>query len=741
MTNYRNSILDYFSDPDAQPTRPKDLEKLLRVNKSTLNQFRVAVETLLTEGKLIQSANGTLKLKPQREELVGTIRRTASGAGYFRPVDAVPNAEAIYVMPEDMRGALSGDTVTLQLLKRTRSGGQLTGRVVGIKQRSRQQFVGLYQERRNQGVVTIDGGLFRGSVGVGDPGAKGAKPGDKVVVEMVRFPEGNHAGEAVITNVLGPHGTPGVDTLSIIHEFRLRDEFPEDVLEDARQQSQAFDENDLSGRVDLTNETIITIDPIDARDFDDAISLTREDDGHWRLGVHIADVAHFVKPGSPLDREALLRGTSTYLPDRVLPMLPEILSNSLASLQGGKVRFTKTAFIDFTPDGIPTRAEFANSAIKSVQRFAYEDVMPILRGEKSPRGNDPINDNVLTLLQQMHELAMILRKRRFDRGALNLDLPEIKLDFDDYGHVTGAHKTVHDESHQIIEEFMLAANIAVAREFAYRGWPFLRRVHAPPDEKKSRALVDFLSGLGFKIPKTLGRPQLQTLLDQVRGEPAEYAVNFAVLRSMKQAEYSPAEIGHYALAEDEYCHFTSPIRRYPDLTIHRLFEDVVADRKKKPKLDGSDLLKLGEQCSTAERLAQDAERELIKVKLLNYLKDRIGEEFAANVTGVERFGLFCQGKDLPAEGLVHIRSLPADQWDYDDRGHTLTGRRSGVMFRLGDEVRVAVFRVDVDNRTLDFKLVEKSEGRRRKVEVNDAAPKRKPKPHVIVPRPKKKRRK
>lgn len=742
MPEYRTSILNYFSDPDAPPVRPKDLAKHLRVDKSKLNEFRVALEILITEGRLTEAANGTIKPKKERDALVGTIRRTASGAGYFRPINAEPAADAIYVMPEDMRGALSGDEVSLQLLKRQRSGGQLCGRVIGIKKRARQQFVGLYQERRNEGFVTIDGGAFSAPVSVGDPGAKGAKPGDKVVLEMVRFPEGREAGEAVITSVLGPHGEPGVDTLSIIHEFGLRDEFPHEVLEDARRQAQSFDETDLSGRLDLTGDTIITIDPIDARDFDDAISLTREDHGHWRLGVHIADVAHFVKPGSPLDREAQLRGTSVYLPDRVIPMLPEILSNSLASLQSHKVRFTKTVFIHFTPEGIPTRAEFANSAIKAVQRFAYEDVMPILAGEKSPRGNDPINDQVLKLLQDMHELAMILRRRRFEHSALNLDLPEVKLDFDNDGHVTGAHKTLHDESHQIIEEFMLAANIAVAREFHYRDWPFLRRTHAPPDERKSRMLSEFLTGLGFKVPAMPGRPQLQTLLDQVRGEPTEFAVNFAVLRSMKQAEYSPAEIGHYALAEEEYCHFTSPIRRYPDLTIHRLFEAVVEDRKKKPPLSTDDLAKLGEQCSSAERVAQDAERELIKVKLLNYLKDRIGEELAATITGVERFGIFCQGKELPAEGLVHVRSLPADQWDYDDRGHTLTGRRSGLVFRLGDEVRVSVNKVDVDKRTLDFRLVEKSESRSRKKPrpISDSSPKRRPKTHVITPRPKKKKR-
>ncbi len=745
MPDYRNSILDYFADPDSPPLRPKDLAQQLRVNKSRLNEFRIALEVLLTEGRLMQAVNGTLKPKIQKDSLLGTIRRTASGAGYFRLktpsetaiASGVPD-EAVYVMPEDLRGALTGDEVSLKILKRQRSGGQLTGRVIEITKRARQQFVGLYQERRKQGVVTIDGALFSAAVGVGDPGAKGARPGDKVVVEMVRFPEGHHAGEAVITKVLGPHGEPGVDTLSIIHEFGLRDEFPEDVLENARRESQAFDDTDLRGRLDLTGATIITIDPIDARDFDDAISLTREENGHWRLGVHIADVAHFVKPGSPLDCEAQLRGTSVYLPDRVIPMLPEILSNSLASLQSGKVRFTKTVYIDFTPDGIPTRAEFANSAINAVQRFAYEDVIPILAGEKSPRGNDPVNDDVLRLLKQMHHLAMILRRRRFEHSALNLDLPEVKLDFDDDGKVAGAHKTVHDESHQIIEEFMLAANIAVAREFHYRDWPFLRRVHATPDERKLRMLSDFLTGMGFQVPPLPGRPQLQTLLGQVRGEPEEYAVNFAVLRSMKQAEYGPQEVGHYALAEEEYCHFTSPIRRYPDLTIHRLFEEVVRDRKKAPPLTASDLVSLGEHCSKTERQAQDAERELIKVKLLAYLKDRIGEELVASITGVERFGLFCQGKELPAEGLVHVRSLPPDQWDYDDRGHTLTGRSSGWKFRLGDEVRVIVNKVDVENRTLDYRLAAKADVGKRTS--SDAPQKRSPKPHVVVPRPKKKKR-
>ena len=707
---YSPLILEYFASEDAAPIRPKQLAQELGVGKKSLRAFLESLEGLVNRGELHLSTNGLLRKKSREHLLAGIVRRSPSGTGSFVPKDEVgsPDLQPISIYPEDMGSALTGDEVLVQVLKRRRSDGQRCGRVREVVARARNTFVGTYQEQRDKAYVILDGGLMDHPVSVGDPGAKGAQPNDKVVVEMLHFPSWDEMGEAVITQVLGPHGSVGVDTLSVIYQFGLRDEFPPAVQDEARLVAQQFDENNLSDRLDLTGDTIITIDPVDARDFDDAISLTREaHKGHWRLGVHIADVAHFVKPGSQLDHEAQIRGNSVYLPDRVLPMLPELLSNALASLQQGKVRFTKTVFIEFTPEGIPVHTEFANSAICVKQRFAYEQVLPVL--EQPEAHAETVSADVQELLGRMQTLARILRKRRFANGALDLAVPEVKIDLSKQGHVAGAHQVQHDESHQIIEEFMLAANIAVARRLDELGLPFLRRTHAAPDERKLKRLSEFMKTLGFEIREFPGRQDLQELVNQARGTPYEQAVSFAVLRSLKQAEYSPLEIEHYALAEVDYCHFTSPIRRYPDLTIHRLFEDIARGRPPKaPHAD--DLLVLGRNCSQTERTADQAERELIKVKLLNYLSSRIGMELEGIVTGVEKFGLFCMGVELPAEGLIPLKSLPNDHYDYDSQAHVLVARRSGLVWRLGDRLKVRVAEVDLQKRMLSYRVVARLSG-------------------------------
>jgi ribonuclease R len=443
----------------------------------------------------------------------------------------------------------------------------------------------------------------------------------------------------------------------------------------------------------------VTIDPVDARDFDDAISLERVERGHWLLGVHIADVSHFVREGSPLDQEARNRGTSVYLPDRVIPMIPEIVSNNLASLQPGKVRYARTCWIEFTADGVPVHTAEERSAIKSGRRFTYEEVDVFLADPETPAV--AMTPEVRELLGRMRDLARILRARRMARGALQLEMPEVKIDLDREGRVSGAHVVENTESHKIIEEFMLAANEAVANALAAAGAGFLRRIHPQPDPRKLRQLTEFVSELGFEVDTLESRFELQRLLDMARGRPEEHAVHYAVLRSLTRAAYGPQEDGHYALASDCYCHYTSPIRRYPDLTVHRALEAIAKGRR--PPAEG--LMNLGAECSDLERRAEAAERELVKLKLLLFLSKRIGEEMDAVVTGVEPFGLFVQGLAIPAEGLVPLDALPDDSYRYDRASHTLAGRRPGQSFRLGDRVRVAVARVDLERRTLDFRLL------------------------------------
>jgi ribonuclease R len=709
----QQSILALVARPGYRPMKPRMIAQQLKLPKDQAAEVKRAVKIMVRRGQLAYESNHLVRaadaVKPAGNRLVGVFHRTQKGFGFVRPSGEVAPGTAtqdIYIAAKHAGDAASGDVVLVQLTKKRPQDPGPRGEIVEVVERQRNDFVGTYFESRGGGYVQVDGTLFAQPISVGDPGAKGARPDDKVVLEMVRFPSPTHDGEGVIVEVLGARGKPGVDTLSIVREFGLPDAFPADVHDDARVQAERFDESIPEGREDLTGETIVTIDPVDARDFDDAISLTRNEKGHWRLGVHIADVSHFVPPKSPLDREAQQRGTSVYLPDRVLPMLPEVISNGLASLQPGKVRYTKSAFLEFTPDGVRCSAEFCSAAIKSTKRLAYEQVDAFLADRAAWRKK--LGAKVHELLSDMHTLAMILRKRRMARGALELVMPEVKVDLDPSGKVSGAHVVENTESHQIIEEFMLAANEAVAEALRDKGLHFLRRVHQAPSPAKIQALNEFVGELGFRCDSLQSRFALQKLLDEVAGRPEQHAVNYAVLRSMMRAVYSPREEGHYALASECYCHFTSPIRRYPDLTIHRLLDAVIFGRKPPNVYD--DLVVLGRHCSDREQRAETAERELTKLKLLSYLSTRIGEEMEAIVTGVENYGLFVQGVKLPAEGLLPIDSLTDDYYYLDRGSHTLSGRRAGNSFRLGDLLRVAVARVDLERRELDFRLVQRKKG-------------------------------
>ncbi|MCE5268594.1 MAG: RNB domain-containing ribonuclease [Planctomycetaceae bacterium] len=768
MPPLEESIVQLVNAPGYRPVKPRVITKQLKLPQDQAIDVRRAVKRLVRDGRLAYGSNHLVmplapsaasgqsplatsqqpnspEESPKRvrrspsapsskasgKRLVGVFQRTQKGFGFvrLRNDDAATELKDIYIPAESTKDAATGDVVLVQVGRHRPGQPGPRGEVVEVVERETQQFVGTYLESAGAAYVRIDGSLFARPIYVGDPGAKNAQPDDKVVIEMLRFPSALRDGEGVITEVLGPRGKPGVDTLSIIREFNLPDEFPADVLADAHAQAEKFDES-LDGRTDFTDEIIVTIDPVDARDFDDAISLESLPDGGWRLGVHIADVSHFVRPGSPLDREATDRATSVYLPDRVLPMLPEVISNGLASLQPGKVRFTKSAIIEFTAEGLRTSTELHSAAIRSSKRLTYEQVDEFLNHIKprpaiAPGGANPkdaapsaahttemrrkLGAKVFDLLKRMHTLAMILRKRRLANGALEVTMPEVKVELDKQGRVVGAHVVENTESHQIIEEFMLAANEAVAEKIRDRGWHFLRRVHQSPSPQKLQALTEFIAELGYKTGSLQSRFALQELLDAATGRPEQHAVHFAVLRSLQRAIYSPKDEGHYALASECYCHFTSPIRRYPDLTVHRLVSALLT--KAKPRNDYDELVVLGRHCSDREQRAEAAERDLTKLKLLAYLSERIDEEMDAVITGVESYGIFVEGIELPAEGLIRVESLRDDTYHFDRAAHTLSGYREGNSFRLGDLLRVAVAKVDLERREIDFRLVKGGKSR------------------------------
>jgi ribonuclease R len=704
MPTLEDQILAALAKKNYEPLKPKALARKLGIPSDRYADFRRALRGLLKEQRIETGKNHTLRPTQPHGTVTGVFRSTSAGFGFVRPhaVEGHTGPE-IYIPQGKALDAVTGDEVLVRLLRKpSRPDLAPTGELLRVLDRATHQFVGTYFERDGQGYVRVDGTVFSHSIYVGDPGAKGAKAEDKVVFEMLRFPGPEDRGEGVITEILGPRGKPGVDTLSVIRAFGLPDTFAEDALEEARAAATAFHEDDLDGREDLTGEVTVTIDPVDARDFDDAVSLTHDGRSkHWLLGVHIADVGHFAPPGGALDREARKRGTSVYLPQRVLPMFPEVISNSLASLQQGKVRYVKSAFIDFTPAGQKTQTHFANAAIRVRRRLTYEQVSAILADPEGEKGK--IEPEVLALLLRMRDLAMILRRRRLRRGSLELNMPEVELEYDDQGRVAGAHFLKHDVSHQIIEEFMLAANEAVAEQLNGIKVPFLRRVHPAPEPDKLKAFAEFAHMLGYKVERHTDRFALQRVLEQSADKPDAYAVHYALLRSLKQAVYSPEEEGHYALASENYCHFTSPIRRYPDLTVHRLLDRWL--KTGRARSDEAELVALGDHCSKTERRAETAERQLVKLKLLTYMSERIGAELEVVITGVADYGFYAQAEQLPVEGLVHVSTLTDDYYYYDEASHSLTGRRTQRRYRLGDKVRVQVVRVDLQRRQLDFRVI------------------------------------
>jgi ribonuclease R len=706
MGKISQKILQVLARKNYQPLKPKALARKAGIPDPQYPDFRKALRELESAGRIEFGKNHSVRPAPPHGTVTGTFRRTGTGVGYVRPtrIEGLPGAE-VRIREGDALDAATGDTVLVKITRKPSRPDILpAGKVTQVLERATRQFVGTYHEREGQGFVRVDGTVFSHSIWVGDPGAKGARPGDKVVFEMVGFPSPEDPGEGVLTEVLGPHARPGVDTLSIIRAYQFPEGFPEDVLEEARAAAADFRETDLAGREDFTGDLIVTIDPPEARDFDDAVAVTRDGEtGHWQLAVHIADVSHFVPVGGPLDREARKRATSVYLPQRVLPMFPEILSNHLASLQQDRVRYVKSVFIDFTPEGQKTGVRFASGAIRNRRRFNYDEVMALLQRKKRPPAGQ-LDPEVYDMLLRMRDLAMILRQRRKKRGALELHMPEAELEYDEQGRVCGGHFRKHDVSHQIIEEFMLAANEAVAEKLDELRVPFLRRVHPAPDVHRLSAFAHFVRTLGYKMPTDFDRFALQRVLERSADQPEVYAVHYALLRSLKQAVYSPEDDGHYALASDDYCHFTSPIRRYPDLTVHRTIGRWL--RTGKAKGDEAELVALGEHCSKMERRADLAERDLIRLKLLTYLDERVGMEMDAIITGVADYGFFAQAEQLPVEGLVHISTLPDDYYYYEEATHSLTGRRKGKRYRLGDRVHIRVVHVDLQRRQLDFRLQE-----------------------------------
>jgi len=712
----RDKILKTMRSHHYHPMRLRRLARFFDVAEEDYGEFRALVKQLIREGE-ISAVRGKLRA-PRRKRprkkgdrtLQGRFSLSQRGFGFVEPdeADGPTGEEDLFIPPGQTLDAVTGDTVLAEVEGKGDRG--YFGRILEVTERGGERFVGTVLETPEGLTVRPDGGVLLQDFAVPDATSAGARPKDKVVFEPIRYGLKGEAGQAVITEVLGHRGDPGVDTLAVIRQFDLPDEFSDAALEEARRAAGRIDEEALRGRRDLSAETVITIDPEDARDFDDAISLTSHGDGSVTLGVHIADVAHFVPVGSHLDAEAYERGTSVYLPTTVLPMLPETLSNGACSLQEGRTRLAKSVFITFDSDGEPGRVDLANSHIRSTKRLTYRQAQAVIDGK-----TDGMPRQVVDLLVAMDRLARRLLERRRRLGYLELDLPEVDLEFNDDGRVVDAHPEDTSFSHRIIEMFMIEANEAVARELERAGIACIRRVHPEPDDEAAEELQHFATSVGHRLSDPTDRRELQKLLGRVRGKPEAYGVHLAVLRSLKKAEYRVEPLGHFALGSEAYCHFTSPIRRYPDLTVHRAFDALVrsrgaskgrrrrGDRKPAtPKLADGPLDETAAHCSRTERRAEAAERELTKIKLLEYLQGRVGDTFTGVITGVQAFGVFVEDPDLLVDGLVHISSLSDDFYAFDRKKWRLVGRRTGRVLRVGTELVVRIAAVDIPKRQLDL---------------------------------------
>lgn len=641
----------------------------------------------------------------KQETVTGRLSCHRDGYGFVIPDDG---GEDLFIPARYLRENLHGDRVRAALEPRRGRGGR-EGRIVETLERGVGTVVGRYEAAGRAAFVVPDEARITCRIAI-PPSARGnARNGEAVVAEVTAYPrEGRDAAGRVI-EVLGRPDDPEVEVLAIVRKHGLPHVFPPEVLAEAGAVPENVTDGDRQGRVDLRSETTVTIDGETARDFDDAVSVTREKGDVIVLKVSIADVSHYVKPGSPLDLEALNRGTSVYFPDRCIPMLPEVLSNGICSLNPRQERLTVTAEMRFGREGELLAADFYPSVIRSDQRLTYTEVKEILvdgRVETADRHRGLLGD-----LRTMEELALRLREKRKRRGSIDFDLPEPEIILDLQGRPESIGRAERNLAHSIIEEFMLAANEAVAAYLEERGAPCLYRVHEPPDPLKLKDLRDFIKplGLSFRMKGDRAAPEeLQRLLAAVDGRPEEKMVNEILLRCMKQARYAAENLGHFGLASPCYLHFTSPIRRYPDLVVHRILKEVLAKgmKKREQKALSARMPEIAELTSRRERTAMEAEREIVDLKRIQYMENRVGEDFDGFITGVTSFGFFVELAEFLVEGLVHVTALGDDYYRLLEKQHTLVGEASGRTYRIGDRVRVHVDAVSRAKRRIEFSPVQ-----------------------------------
>lgn len=696
-------IYDFICDDIYVPMKLKELAILLQVPKEKKHELKAVMDALVEEGKVCLSKKGKY-CKGEAKRLTGVYQAHPRGFG-FVTVEGEP--DDIFIGEDDTLGALQGDTVEVTIVK-SPEGKRKEGKILRIVSRGTVKLVGLFQiqKNKNYGFVIPDNQRFVKDIFVPIECSKGAVNGHKVVVELTSYGGDGKKPEGKVVEIIGHINDPGTDILSIVKNYDLPLEFPEKVLNQAARIADEISEADMAGRKDLRNWQMVTIDGEDAKDLDDAISLTRDGEDYL-LGVHIADVTNYVQERSALDREALNRGTSVYLVDRVIPMLPHKLSNGICSLNAGVDRLALSCIMKVDKKGNVIDHEIAETVIRVDERMTYTSVKKILT-DKDPEETEKYHE-LVPMFELMEELADILRRKRHQRGSINFDFPETKMVLDKAGRPLEIRPYDRNVATKIIEDFMLLANETVAEDYYWQELPFVYRTHEAPDEEKIRKLATFINNFGYSMHIGVNeiRPkEVQKLLTKVEGTPEESLISRLALRSMKQAKYTPENTGHFGLAAPYYTHFTSPIRRYPDLQIHRIIKDNIRGRMNVGKIEHyqSILPEVTKHSSETERRAEEAERETIKLKKVEYMSERIGEVFEGVISGIIKWGMYVELPDT-IEGLVHVTNMYDDHYDYYEERYEMVGEHTGNVYKLGQTVFVRVIGTDRLSRTIDFEIV------------------------------------
>ena len=701
-------IYEFICDDMYVPMKLKELAILLQVPKEQRSELKAVMDALEAEGKVHVSQKGKY-LKGAGRALRGVYQAHPRGFGF---VTIEGETDDIFIPEKETNGALHGDTVEI-LLTASPEGKRKEGKIVKIAERGTAKIVGLYQvaKGKHYGFVIPDNQRFLQDIFVPEERSKGAVDGHKVVVELTSYGSDNAKPEGKIVEILGHVNDPGVDIMSIVKSYDLPVEFPEKVMNQAERVPEEVSDADMAGRKDLREWVMVTIDGEDAKDLDDAVSLTRTEDGkNWILGVHIADVANYVQERSALDREALHRGTSVYLADRVIPMLPHRLSNGICSLNAGVDRLAMSCIMTVDAKGDVIDHEICESVIRVNERMSYTSVKKILEDHDEEETTRYID--LVPMFEEMEQLAGILRNRRHQRGSIDFDFPESKIMLDEEGHPMEIRSYDRNVATKIIEDFMLLANETVAEEYYWREIPFVYRVHETPDEDKIKKLAILINNFGYSlhISDEVRPGQIQKLLTKIQGTPQETMISRLALRSMKQARYTPENDGHFGLAARYYTHFTSPIRRYPDLQIHRIIKDDLRGRMNEKKMEHYQTIlpEVTRQASETERRAEEVERETIRLKKAEYMEAHIGEVFEGVISGITNWGIYVELSNT-IEGLVHVANMYDDHYDYYEDRYEMVGEHTGKTYKLGETVYVRVIDADCLTRTIDFEMADEGD--------------------------------